>query len=122
MSADGAPSSKVMKMEKEETGSQYWDFSAQSSLFNFCLNVEERQLWAPRDVLACHSEPLKAMVYGQFREKDLEKADLPGKSYEDVLEWLRCVVPCPKQKPVDGTCKLGEIFSIIHLNLDDTLP
>ncbi len=104
MSSDreAASNSEAGEAKKEGPRSQYWDFSAQSSLLNFCLHVEERQLWAPRDVLACQSEPLMAMIYGPYQEKDREKADLSGKSYEDVLEWLRCIVTCPKQKPVDG--------------------
>ncbi len=104
MSADGDASSnkEVVESKKDESGSQYWDFSAQSPLLNFCLQVEGRQLWVPRDVLACQSEPLVAMIYGPYQEKDRGKADLPGKSYEDVLEWLRCIVTCPKLKPVDG--------------------
>ncbi len=93
---------KVMESMEEGTGSQFWDFSAQSSLLNFCLQMEEGQLWAPRDVLACHSEPLRNLIYGPYQEKGSGKADLPGKSYKDVLEWLRCIVPCPKQKPVEG--------------------
>ncbi len=103
MSANGAPPSKVMKTMEEGSGSQYWDFSAQSPFLNFCLQVEGRQLWVPRDVLACHSEPLRSLVYGSFKEKKSGKADLPGKSYKDVLEWLRCIVTCPKHKPVDCT-------------------
>ncbi len=93
---------KVMESMEEVAGSQYWDFSAQSPLFDFCLHVEERQLWVPRAVLACHSEPLRSLIYGPYKEKDREETDLPGKSYEDVLEWLRCFVPCPKLKPIDG--------------------
>ncbi len=102
MSANGAPPSKVMKVMEESTGSQYWDFSAQSPLLNFCLHVEGGQLWVPREVLACHSEPLRSLLFGPYQEKDSGKADFPGKSYKDMLEWLRCFVPCPKYKPVDG--------------------
>ncbi len=101
MSVDGAVPN-VMESVDEVTGSQYWDFSAQSPLLNFCLRVDGGELWAPRDVLACHREPLKSMVYGPYQEKDSGIADLPGKSYKDVLELLRCIVLCPKRKPVDG--------------------
>ncbi len=102
MSANGAAPSKVMKVMEEGTGSQYWDFSSQSPLFDFCLQVEERQLWVPRAVLACHSDSLRSLTFGPYQERESGKADLPGKSYKDVLEWLRCIVPCPRQKPVDG--------------------
>ncbi len=94
-------------------GVKYWDFSSQSSLLNFCLHVEGGKLWVPRDVLACHSETLKNLIYGPLKEKkekDSEKADLPGKPYKDVLEWMRCIVPCPKQKPVDGKCKFDRFL------------
>ncbi len=108
MSADGVPPIKVMKTTKKEDagGSKYWDFSAQSPLLNFCLHMDGGELWAPRDVLACHSEPLMALIYGPFKEKDSGEVDLEGKSYEDVLEWLRCIVPCPRRKPVDGRCSV----------------
>ncbi len=101
--AEAASNKGVVVSKEEEPTSQYWDFSAQSPLLNFSLHVEDRQLWVPRDVLACHSEPLMAMIYGPYQENDSEKAGLPKKSYKDVLEWLRCIVPCPKQKLVDGT-------------------
>ncbi len=104
MSSEGGAASdnEIVELKIEEPGSQYWDFSAQSPLLSFCLQVEERQLWVPREVLACHSEPLRNLFFGPYQEKDAEKADLKGKSYKDVLEWLRCIVPCPKHKPVDG--------------------
>ena len=81
------------------------DFSQQSRLFNFCLLVEGKELWVPRDALACHSDALEIMVYdSRYKEAQEGKVELTKKKFEDVLEWLRCIISCPnkKTKPIDG--------------------
>lgn len=77
-------------------------FTERTNKYNFALQVEDQTLWAPRDLLACHSDAWEALIYGPYKECNEGRVVLVGKKYNDVLELLLCVVPCPLMKKVDG--------------------
>ena len=101
----------------------FHDFAEKSRLFNFCLLVEGKELWVPRDALACHSDALETMLYdSRYKEAEGGKAKLPEKKFSDVLEWLRCIIVCPnkKTKPIDSWEAFDFAYKILYLH--DPVP
>ncbi len=76
------------------------DFSEKSPIFSKALQVEGRQLWVPPATLACMSDVFKGMFYGEFAEKEMEIIPLPEKKYEEMLEFLRCLIQNPVAKEI----------------------
>ena len=69
----------------------------------FCLIVEGQKLWVPKDTFAALSPALDALVNQQgFKEATAGEAELTGKKYSEVLEWLKCTIPSPGTKAISG--------------------
>lgn len=77
-------------------------FAIQSEERNTALIVEERKIWISKDILAMFSPVFKNMFFGNFIERNLDHVELPGKRYDDVVEFLNCLLFYPTQKPVDN--------------------
>ncbi|XP_062597021.1 uncharacterized protein LOC134258473 [Saccostrea cucullata] len=52
------------------------------------LEVEGRDIHVNKQMLADHSPVFKAMFESNFKEKDKEKISLPGKKYDDFVDFL----------------------------------
>ncbi|XP_053388619.1 uncharacterized protein LOC128551731 [Mercenaria mercenaria] len=61
---------------------------------------DERELFVSENFLSLSSPVFKAMFSNDFIEKNEMTVRLPGKSYEDFLEFLMCIHPAV-QKPID---------------------
>lgn len=67
--------------------------------------VENRKLFASKEVLALCSPVFRNMFESDFRERSADCIPLPGKSYKDFVEFLLCLYP-DTQKQLTGTCNL----------------
>ncbi len=76
-------------------------FNEKSVIYEKAFQVEGRELWVPPQTLACMSEVFKHMFYGEYAEKEKEIVPLPEKKYEEVVEFLRCLIPHPVAKRID---------------------
>ncbi|XP_045185968.2 uncharacterized protein LOC123543972 [Mercenaria mercenaria] len=61
---------------------------------------DERELFVSENFLSLSSPVFKAMFSNDFIEKNEMTVRLPGKSYDDFLEFLMCIHPAV-QKPID---------------------
>ncbi len=75
-------------------------FSTKSAVYSRALKVDGRGLWVPPQALACTSEAFQHMFYGEYAEKEMEAVPLPEKNYEEVLEFLSCLIPHPVIKEI----------------------
>ena len=55
--------------------------------------MEKRELYVHREVLCSYSPVFKAMLESDFREKEMEKIPLPGKTVQQVLDMLNFLYP-----------------------------
>ncbi len=95
-------------------------FNQKSPVYSKAFLVEDRELWFPPQVLACVSEVFKNMFYGEYAETEKEIVPLPGKKYEEVLEFLRCLVANPLAKEIsdenlEWTLKLADEYHVQDL-------
>jgi hypothetical protein len=74
------------------------DSSGESDL---TLKIEDKKIYGCKAVLCIASPVFKAMLKTEFREKDQTEIELPGKKYEDFVEFLCCVYP-DKLKLITG--------------------
>ena len=82
---------------------EYSDFSERTEKFIFCLVVEEREFWVPKEKLAFISDFFAKLLFDtNFEEARKGRAELKEKKAEDVLEFLRCCIEEPIWKKVDG--------------------
>lgn len=65
------------------------------------FDVENRKLYASKEVLALCSPVFRRMFESDFRERSAEYVPLPGKLYRDFVEFLLCVYP-DTQKALTG--------------------
>ena len=88
------------------TAGEFHDFSVKSELFNFCLEVEEREFWVPKEILAAMSPVLEKLLTDEsFKEAHEGRARLTEKKADDILTFLQCslqIYPYHKKR-IDGT-------------------
>lgn len=65
------------------------------------LLVENREVFASREVLALCSPVFRKMFESDFRERSAESIPLPGKQLRDFLEFLLCLYPDTQQPITD---------------------
>ena len=69
------------------------DFSQSWDLGDVIFNIEDRKLYANRMTMSMWSPVMKAMLTGDFKEKNAKEIKLPGKVYEDMLQLLKVIHP-----------------------------
>ncbi|KAJ8316331.1 hypothetical protein KUTeg_006345 [Tegillarca granosa] len=57
------------------------------------LVVEGKELYVNRQLLTEVSPVFQAMLESDFKESKQDRIELPGKSYEAVVEFLKCTYP-----------------------------
>ncbi|XP_041368544.1 ARMADILLO BTB ARABIDOPSIS PROTEIN 1-like [Gigantopelta aegis] len=68
-------------------------FSAPSATSDVILLVEDKPIHVNKAILSLASPVFAAMFELNFKEKHAEKIPLPGKKYEDFIEFLLCLYP-----------------------------
>ena len=70
------------------------------------LEVEGRQLHANRAVLAHYSPVFRKMFFSDFKEKEVAKVPLPGKSYDQMAKFFNVLYPQSPTSPklISGKC------------------
>ncbi|XP_046543080.1 BTB and MATH domain-containing protein 38-like [Haliotis rubra] len=68
-------------------------FSEPSLTSDVALVVEGKKLHVNKTVLSLASPVFERMFFGEFKEKTLSEVPLPGKTYADMTELLRCIYP-----------------------------
>lgn len=64
------------------------------------LVAENKEIWICRSILRHHTPVFEKMFTSSFKEKHMEKIELPGKKFSDVFEFVQCLIPCPKIKRI----------------------
>lgn len=77
-------------------------FFQKDNLHDLALIVESKELWVPRQALALYSPVFNEMLFGQFKESRENQVHLPEKKFEDILELISCLFPCPSTKKVNA--------------------
>lgn len=68
-------------------------FVAENMQSDLTLIVETHKIRVCKAVLCIASPVFRAMLMGDFKEKQLEEIEMPGKSYQNVVLFLRCIYP-----------------------------
>ncbi|XP_060570437.1 BTB and MATH domain-containing protein 38-like [Ruditapes philippinarum] len=71
-------------------GTSFGDSSGECDL---TLKIEDKKIFVCKAVLCIASPVFKAMLKTEFREKGQAEIELPGKKYEDFVEFLCCIYP-----------------------------
>ncbi|XP_052762933.1 kelch repeat and BTB domain-containing protein 3-like [Mya arenaria] len=74
------------------------------------FDVENRKLYASKEVLALCSPVFRRMFESDFRERTAEWITLPGKTYKEFTDFLLCLYPDTQKSLTDDT-----VFSVFHL-------
>ncbi|ESO12335.1 hypothetical protein HELRODRAFT_158836 [Helobdella robusta] len=72
-------------------------FTIPDELTSLTLIVECQRLYVHKEVLAAWSPVFKSMFTKNFKEKELNEIELPGKKVDDFIELLHCMYPPIKQ-------------------------
>lgn len=72
--------------------------------------VENRNLYASKEVLALCSPVFRNMFESDFRERSADSIPLPGKCYRDFVEFLLCLYPDTQKQLTDET-----VFTVFSL-------
>ena len=91
------------------------DPTQQQEYTDIVLVVDDRRLYTCRGLLAMASPVWRRMFAGGFTEKDAKEIPLPGKTFEDMLELLRCITP-GILNPVSGRWKGGGATWSVGIN------
>ena len=81
-------------------GPEYLDFTIQDEMSSITLVVEGQKLHVHREILAAWSPVFKSMFVHNFKEKNMDEIELPGKKVDDFVEMLHCMYP--PIKPISG--------------------
>ena len=69
------------------------DFTEPWDMGDVIFNVQGRKLYANRMTMSMWSPVMKAMLTGDFKEKNALEIKLPGKAYKDILQLLMVIHP-----------------------------
>lgn len=96
-----------------------YDFTQNTWRDNVTFVVEDRRLYAAKNILAMSSPVFEAMFGSPFKEKDLKEISLPGKTYDGFHEFLHFVYPHTtkqvKGSNVDQLLQLADEYGIKSL-------
>lgn len=73
--------------------SEFPDFTHEDDLSSVTIVLEGQKLFVHREVLAAWSPVFKSMFTRDFKEKDMNEIELPGKKVDDFVELLHCIYP-----------------------------
>ncbi|XP_067667771.1 BTB and MATH domain-containing protein 38-like [Haliotis asinina] len=94
-------------------------FSEPSLTSDVALVVEGKKLHVNKTVLSLASPVFERMFFGEFKEKTLSEVPLPGKTYADMTELLRCIYPSMYNPITDNNIEvlleLAEEYDITSL-------
>ncbi|XP_053376975.1 uncharacterized protein LOC128547800 [Mercenaria mercenaria] len=85
--------SDVAKSSLAETDKSDRDFTTKTWREDFCFIVEDKRLYVAKVILALVSPVFERMFQSEFKEKGEAEMTLPGKKFEDIQEFLRCIYP-----------------------------
>lgn len=70
---------------------------------NVAFLVEHQKIWVSKEVLSMYSPVFKSMFYSSkdFRDRNKDFVELPGKTVDEIIELLACIFPYPEQKQID---------------------
>ncbi|KAK7502167.1 hypothetical protein BaRGS_00006531 [Batillaria attramentaria] len=99
-------------------------FIAEDSLSDLGLVVEGKKLHVHKMILATSSPVFKAMFFPEssteFKEKNATELPLPGKNYDDVVNFLLQLYPRHNSAPItdktlEGVVALADEYQVDHL-------
>ncbi|XP_053372686.1 uncharacterized protein LOC128546303 [Mercenaria mercenaria] len=70
-----------------------FDFTERTWKEDFTLIVEDKKLYVTKALLALVSPVFEKMFQSDFKEKDQTEMELPGKKFDDMQDFLRCIYP-----------------------------
>ena len=106
---------------------EFPDFSVRTKHADFKLIVDGRTLFINAHAVAELSPVFDAMFFNEGYNEGKERgAEIKEDKYEEILEMLRCLLPCSsinkKPKPISGRFrKFLSFMSIIHNSSANTL-
>ncbi|XP_053385938.1 uncharacterized protein LOC128550618 [Mercenaria mercenaria] len=68
------------------------DFTTKTWKEDFCFIVEDKRLYVARNIIALAS-PVFERMFEAEKEKGEAEMELPGKKFDDVKEFLKCIYP-----------------------------
>ncbi|XP_053386389.1 BTB and MATH domain-containing protein 38-like [Mercenaria mercenaria] len=74
------------------------EFGGETGQSDLTLVVEDHKIPVLKAVLCIASPVFRAMLESDFQEKSKREIPLPGKSYEDFVEFLKCIYPDKMKK------------------------
>lgn len=80
-------------LEEDREVEPTFDFKMKTWASDLVLSVEEKRLYVSKTVLGLASPVFKRMFQAGFKEETCEEIELPGKKYDDMLEFLQCIYP-----------------------------
>jgi hypothetical protein len=92
------------------------EFHKDGKLADVTIVVEDHKILGSKTVLCLASSVFCAMLDGDFKEKTDKELQLPGKNYEDFVEFLRCIYP-DKMKKITGIEFFISFFVIVFTEL-----
>lgn len=80
-----------------------FDFTQKTWMSDVTFLVEGKKLYGSRTILGIHSPVFRAMFGSNFRERNEEDIPLPGKRYDDVLLFMKFLLPkCSPEVTVEN--------------------
>ncbi|CAH1784972.1 unnamed protein product [Owenia fusiformis] len=79
--------------ETENVDGPKIDFSKPWQFGDIIFIVEDKKIYANKTILSMWSPVMEAMFHRDFKEKNAMEINLPHKSYEEVIEFLKVLHP-----------------------------
>ena len=86
------------------------NFSKESERCKFVFSVQTRKLWLPKELVTLLRPGLRILLGNDFNEDESIEVKLPENNYTDVIEWLKCSMPPPQNKPVSSNIHKLTLF------------
>ena len=77
----------------EEGDASILSFSEDSKYWDISFEVEDKVVYGNKAVLCMSSRVFKTMLEGRFKEANMKHIPLPGKKYEDIIEFMKIIHP-----------------------------
>ncbi|KAL4233385.1 hypothetical protein ACF0H5_008066 [Mactra antiquata] len=84
---------KQVNIEETYVETQPDEFCTKTYPADLTLIVEDRSLLVSKSLLVNQSPVFDAMLSEGFKEKDMQSVKLPGKKFNDFVEFMRCLNP-----------------------------
>ncbi|CAH1784971.1 unnamed protein product [Owenia fusiformis] len=99
--------------ETENVDGPKIDFSKPWQFGDIIFIVEDKKIYANKTILSMWSPVMEAMFHRDFKEKNAMEINLPHKSYEEVIEFLK--VLHPPNEEISGILSDSQaIDSVLH--------